>query len=121
MDLRFPYGFDSTGITAGTPRLAHIRQMIEQILLTAPGERVNRPNFGSGASRLVFEPNSAMMLATQNQLIQGALQQWLLDVVRVEAVSVDGNDSTVTITVQYSVMETGQPHTEQFQVGGGAV
>lgn len=121
MDLRYPYGFDSTGNTARTPRLAHIRQMIEQILLTAPGERVNRPTFGSGASRLVFEPNSAMMLAAQNQLIQGALQQWLLDVVRVESVSVDGDDSTVSITVQYTVLETDQTQTEQFQVGEGAV
>jgi len=108
MNLRYPYGFEATGVTAATTTDAHIEQMIEQILMTAPGERVNRPTFGCGVSRMVFEPNSVAMLSAQNQLIQGALQQWLLDVVRVESVSVDGMDSTVTITVKYTVIGTGQ-------------
>ena len=56
MDLAFPYGFDGTGHTAqAASPAAHIADMIEQILFTAPGERVNRPTFGSGTAQLVFE------------------------------------------------------------------
>ena len=36
----------------------HIRDLIEQVLFTSPGERVMRPDFGAGLLALVFEPNS---------------------------------------------------------------
>src|ERR1700720_1989158 len=77
MNLAFPYGFDTTGHTAQTDPLSHIRDMIEQILFTSPGERVNRPTFGSGTAQLVFAPNSDVLAATQQQVIQAGLQQWL--------------------------------------------
>ena len=54
MNLDFPYHFDSHGRTAAIDYDAHIRDLIEQVLFTAPGERVNRPDFGSGLLRLVF-------------------------------------------------------------------
>ena len=58
-DLDFPYHFDGRGRTATTGRDDHIRDLIEQVLFTAPGERVMRPDFGSGLLALVFEPNSS--------------------------------------------------------------
>jgi uncharacterized protein len=58
MNINYPYGFDSSGHTAQTDLPGHIFQMVEQILLTSPGERVNRPNFGCGVNQLVFAPSS---------------------------------------------------------------
>src|SRR5215470_11677221 len=118
MNIAFPYRFDTTGRTAQTDRLTHIRDMIEQILFTAPGERVNRPTFGSGTAQLVFAPNSDVLAATQQQVIQAGLQQWLSDLIRVNSVTVKAEDSTLLITVTYKIVQTQQMETQQFVYGG---
>jgi phage baseplate assembly protein W len=118
MNLAFPYRFDATGHTAQTDPLTHIRDMIEQILFTAPGERVNRPTFGSGTPQLVFEPNSDVLAATQQQVIQAGLQQWLSDLIRVNSVTVAARDAVLEITVVYTVIGTEQQQTQQFVRGG---
>jgi len=120
MDVRFPYGFDSRGGTGQSDLPSHIRDMVEQILLTAPGERVNRPTLGTGTGQLVFEPNSGVLAAAQQQLIQASLQQWLSDLIRVEAVEVTAEDSTLLITVRYTILANQQQQTQQFVYGGGA-
>lgn len=118
MNIAYPYRFDSTGHTAGTDALSHIRDMVEQILFTSPGERVNRPTFGSGTAQLVFAPNSDVLAAAQQQAIQAGLQQWLSDLIRVQSVAVIPNDATLTITVIYTVLASQQQATEQFIYGG---
>ena len=118
MNLRYPYQFDNSGRTAQVDASTHIRDMIEQILLTSPGERVNRPTFGTGTAQLVFEPNSDVLAAAQQHLIQASLQQWLSDVIRVQSVDVTAEDSTMLITVQYIIIQTQQQQTEQFVYGG---
>jgi uncharacterized protein len=121
MNLAFAYNFDSTGHTAQTDLLTHINDMIEQILLTSPGERVNRPTFGSGTAQLVFAPNSDVLAAAQQQAIQAGLQQWLSDLIRVKSVTVEANDATLLITVVYIVIQTQQQQTQQFVYGGANV
>ncbi len=111
----YPFHFDGRGRTAGASRDDHIRDLIEQVLFTAPGERVNRPTFGSGVLDLVFEPNSATLGAATQLAVQGALQQWLGDLILVEAVQVDQQDSTVQVAVQYVVRLTQQRQVAQFQ------
>lgn len=118
MNLAFPYNFDSTGHTAQTDLPGHIRDMIEQILLTSPGERVNRPTFGSGTAQLVFAPNSDVLATAQQQAIQAGLQQWLPDLIRVQSVTVTANDATLLITVVYTIIQTQQQQTQQFVYGG---
>lgn len=118
MNLAFPYNFDSTGHTAQSDLLAHISDMIAQILFTSPGERVNRPTFGSGTAQLVFAPNSAILAGAQQQAIQAGLQQWLSDLIRVQSVTVVANDETLQITVAYVVLQTQQQQTQQFVYGG---
>jgi len=118
MNVKYPYGFDSTGHTAQTDLPGHICQMIEQILLTSPGERVNRPTFGCGVTQLVFAPNSDALAATQQQVIQASLQQWLSDLIRVNAVDVTAQDSTLLITVTYTIIQSQQRQTQQFVYGG---
>src|SRR5215470_15344054 len=119
MNIAFPYRFDTTGRTAQTDRLTHIRDMIEQILFTAPGERVNRPTFGSGTAQLVFEPNSDVLAAVQQQAVQAGLQQWLSDVIRVQSVTVTAQEATLTVTVAYTVIASQQLLTRQFSYGAG--
>ena len=118
MNIAFPYAFDATGHTAQTDPLTHISDMIEQILFTAPGERVNRPTFGSGTAQLVFAPNSDVLAAAQQNVIQASLQMWLSDLIRVQSVTVAANEATLQITVVYIVLQTQQQQTEQFVYGG---
>src|SRR5919205_1882945 len=88
MNVDYPYRFDARGRTAETDTSNHIRDMIEQVLFTAPGERVNRPDFGCGLQRLVFAPNSDELAAASQFLVQGALQQWLGDLIELNDVEV---------------------------------
>lgn len=118
MDLAFPYGFDSTGRTApASDPAAHIADLIEQVLFTAPGERVNRPTFGSGTAQLVFEPNTDVLAAAQQQAIQAGLQQWLSDLIRVSSVTVATAEATLLVTVAYTVLASQQQLTQQFVYG----
>ena len=80
----------------------------------APGERVNRPDFGTGVMQLVFAPNSQELATATEFTIQGALQQWLGDRIQVEAVQVESEDSTLRITVQYILRRTQQRSVAQF-------
>jgi phage baseplate assembly protein W len=88
--------------------------MIEQVLFTSPGERVNRPDFGSGLLQLVFQPLSSELVTTNQYLVQGALNQWLGDLIEVSAVEVTREDAMLQVTVAYTVLKTQQPQTAQF-------
>lgn len=114
MNIDFPSHFDGRGRTAETGYDDHIRDLIEQVLFTAPGERVNRPDFGSGLQQLVFAPNSDELAAATQFLVQGALQQWLGDLIQVEAVEVESEDSTLRVKVQYVVRRNQQRQTASF-------
>lgn len=114
MQIDHPFHLDSRGRTAATDQDDHIRDLVEQVLFTAPGERVNRPDFGSGLMQLVFAPNSDELATATEYLVQGALQQWLGDLIRVEAVQVESEESTLQITVQYVVLRNQQRQTAQF-------
>ena len=71
VQIAFPFHIDGRGRVAGADEAAHVRQMIEQVLFTVPGERINRPEFGCGLQQLVFDPNSDELAATTEFLIQG--------------------------------------------------
>ncbi len=110
----FPYGVDARGRTASTSEDEHVRDLIEQVLFTAPGERVNRPTFGSGLLQLVFAPNSDALAAATQLAVQAALQEWLADRIAVQDVTVDAIDSTLTATVVYADRVTQQSQTATF-------
>ncbi len=114
MHINCPFRIDSGGRTAVANDQDHIYQLIEQVLFTVPGERVNQPEFGSGLMQLVFgAPNDELVAATQF-LIQGSLQQWLSDVIDVEGVEVASQDGKLNITVRYIVRRTQQHQVAQF-------
>jgi phage baseplate assembly protein W len=119
-DVDFPYHFDDRGRTATTGRDDYIRDLIEQVLFTAPGERVMRPDFGSGVLALVFEPNSTTLAATTQMLVQGALQLYLADLIAVQAVDVRNEDSVLRIDVRYTVLLDRTTHLASFVAPGAA-
>jgi phage baseplate assembly protein W len=88
--------------------------MIEQVLFTNPGERVNRPDFGCGLRRLVFMPNSQPLAAATQVLVKSALQQWLQNEIQVEKVEVTASDNTLTVTVAYTNRDSGTRQVDQF-------
>ena len=118
--LDHPYHFDGSGRTAVTTDADHIRDLMEQVLFTSPGERVMRPDFGSGLLAMVFEPNSTALAATSQMLIHGALQQHLGHLVAVQSVEVEAIDATFRVEVRYSVLSEGTDHVANFVLPGGA-
>jgi phage baseplate assembly protein W len=116
----YPFSFDNRGHTSDTTLDDHIRDLIEQVLFTSPGERVNRPTFGCGLIQLVFAPNSPELAAATQFLVQGALQQWLGDLIVVDSVQVESVDSTLRVTISYLVRRTQTRQTAVFRQGGGA-
>ena len=117
MNIDFPFHFDRRGRTAVTVDTDHIRDMIEQLLFTSPGERVNRPDFGSGLMQLVFAPNSPELAAALQFTMQAALQQWLGDVIEVRGLEVVSRDATLTVDLAYAVRKTGETRRETFTRG----
>src|SRR2546423_1583666 len=115
MNIDFPFHFDSRGRTAATGDEDHIRDMIEQLLFTSPGERVNRPDFGSGLMQLVFAPNSPELAAALQFTVQAALQQWLGDVIQVQQLEVSSEDATLRVTLNYSILQTGEQRIDTFE------
>ena len=118
MNIAYPYGFDNTGRTAGVDDPAHLRDLIAQVLFTAPGERVMRPDFGTGLLALTFEPNSADLATATQFLVEGALRQWLSQLITVETVNVSESDGALQVTVNYTVNRTQQRRTDQFTASG---
>jgi phage baseplate assembly protein W len=118
MNIDFPFHFDARGRTAETNDNDHIRDLIEQVVFTSPGERVNRPDFGSGLQRLVFAPNSDELAAATQFLVQGSLQQWLGELIEVNEVQVESEDSKLAVTIKYTVRRTQEQRIEEFTRGG---
>jgi phage baseplate assembly protein W len=113
-----PFHVDGRGRTAGTTHADHVRDLVEQFLLTAPGERVNRPDFGGGLLRKVFEPNSPELAAALQFTVQAGLQQWLGDLVEVQSLEVATVDSELRITLEYRLRASGEVRTDTIAVGG---
>lgn len=113
--LDIPFAFDARGRTATSEADDHIRDLIRTVLFTAPGERVNRPEFGCGIKQLVFAPLSDGLVATSQHLIQGALLRWLGDLILVEQVDVEASESTLTISLAFTVRATSERQSAVFE------
>jgi phage baseplate assembly protein W len=120
-DIAFPFQVDRRGRTAAVGHDDHVRDMIEELLFTSPGERVMRPDFGCGLLDLVFEPNSPELAATLQLAVQAAVQRWLGDVIEIEALVVESTDDVLRVHLAYAVLATGTRRTDVFEgfEGGG--
>jgi phage baseplate assembly protein W len=104
--IQFPIGIDEgTGRLAVERRYdAHVTQLIFQVLFTAPGERVNRPEFGCGVRRMLFAPNSDVSANLAQVTVHQALDRWLGTAIRVDDVQVVARDEVLSIGVTYVVL-----------------
>ncbi|MCC7564809.1 MAG: GPW/gp25 family protein [Methanomicrobiaceae archaeon] len=114
MQVKFPLHFDSRGGTKTAGEDEHIRDLIEQVLFTSPGERVNRPDFGCGLMHLVFAPAGDETSAAMQFMVQGALQKWLSDLIQVEEVSVECREAALVVVVQYVVRRSQERQSARF-------
>ena len=115
-NLDFPYRFDGTDRTATTDERDHIRDLIEQILFTSPGERVNRPDFGAGVLQLVFAPATPEAAATAEFMISGALSQQLSNRITLDAVTTKAVDATLQIRISYRINRSGDQVVDDFEL-----
>jgi uncharacterized protein len=118
MNVNFPFQFDGRGRTAD-PLADYVRQLVEQVLFTSPGERVNLPDFGSGLLQLPFAPNSVELAAATQFTVQGALQKWLSGIVKVQSVAASADEGVLTVTVTYAPLNTGVSQVQTFVYGDG--
>lgn len=115
MHIAYPLSITQEGLLATSNEEQHIEQLIEQLLFTTPGERVNLPDFGTPLSQLVFSPGSEELTSATQFLVQGALQQWLGNLILVQAVQVSSDDATLSVKVYYSIKRTQQQRVAQFE------
>jgi uncharacterized protein len=115
LQIDYPFHFDGRGHTAQTDPNDHIRDMIEQFLFTNPGERVNRPDFGSGLLQMVFAPNSPELAAALQHTIQAGLQRWLGDLIEIHQLEVTSVESTLRVELHYIVRRTNDVRRETFE------
>ena len=114
MNIDFPYGIAGDGRTAAAPEADHLRDMIELVLFTQPGERVMRPDFGCGLLRFVFAPNGPELAAALQLTVQGALTQFLGDLIDVRDLRIEAIDAELRVTLAYAVRATGETRAETF-------
>ncbi|MEK6321054.1 MAG: GPW/gp25 family protein [Acidobacteriota bacterium] len=114
MNIDFPFHFNGRGSTATTGDDDHIRDMLEQLLFTSPGERVNRPDFGSGLLKMVFAPNSKELASTLQGAVQAAIQRWLGDLIELQKLEVTAEESTLSLELSYLVRRTNELRTAEL-------
>jgi phage baseplate assembly protein W len=112
--LDYPFHIDGRGRSAATTEDDHIRDLIYQVLFTAPGERVNRPDFGCGVRQLLFMGNSDVLATSTQFLVQGSLQRWLGDLIALERVTVTNRDERLVVEVVYSRRDNNEREQIQF-------
>ena len=115
----FPWSVDARGRTSATDPDEHVRDLIEQVLLTSPGERVMRPDFGAGLLAAVFEPGGPAVAASAQYLVAAALERELGAVIALESVEVEAMDAALVVTVEYVVRRSGTRASAVVQVSGG--
>ncbi len=115
MNIDYPFHFNNRGRTATTDEADHICDMIRQFLFTKPGERVNRPEFGSGLQQTLFEPNSSELASALQFTVQAGLQRWLGDLIEVQDMTITSEDSTLRVFIQYMIRRTGEVQTGVFE------
>jgi phage baseplate assembly protein W len=105
--LEFPFQVSERGVAAAAGRNDVIRQQLEQLLMTMPGERVNRPDFGCGVQRLVFAGASPEAAAAAEYVIATAIRKYMAELIRLDAVRVTVDEAQMFIDILYTLLDSG--------------
>ena len=116
----FPYRFGADGLTARTTRVDHVRDLLEQLLFTRPGERLTRPELGVGIADLLFGPANEQVAAAAQTLIELAISQHLSREIAQSKVAVRADGSALLIDVAYRLVATGEAGEANLRVEGSA-
>jgi uncharacterized protein len=100
-NVAFPYAITALGLTDGAAYTEHVQQLIRQLLLTSPGERVNQPLFGCELRRMVFDVRRNELATATETLVHGALERWLGDVIHVQSLAISLAEDSVTVDLRY--------------------
>lgn len=119
-DIAFPFRVASSGRTAVATADEHVRDLVEQLLFTSPGERVMRPSFGCGLADMPFEPNSPELAAALDAAVHAEIQRWLGEEIQLEALDVAADGATLQVAVRYLVRRTGERREQVIPAGGVA-
>lgn len=111
----FPFQVDWNGRAASTDLAGHVRDLLEQVLFTAPGERVNRPGFGSGIEHAVFRPNNELLVETTRATTEAALQQWLGHLIHLNALDVQADDHRLVVEVVFTLRNESESRAVQLE------
>jgi phage baseplate assembly protein W len=114
-NIGVPFSIDGRGRTALTDGATHLLEMLELLLFTSPGERVNRPDFGGGIRGLVFAGNSPELAAALRFNLQANLQRWLGDLLEIADLQTEADDVVLRVNLQYRMRGNPQVQTVQFQ------
>jgi uncharacterized protein len=114
MNIAYPLQINAAGRTSITNKENYVEQLIEQVLFTMPGERVNRPDFGSDIMQMVFAAGNNELLTACEFLIKGALQKYLSNLIQVEEVQVKTTEAISHIVVTYRINITQEQRTSEF-------
>lgn len=117
MDFAFPFQIGDDGRLLEVDYSQHVRDMMEQVLFTRPGERVDRPDFGCGIQDLVFDPIDGAMISQVARTTTDQLRQWLGDLIALDGVDVDGSSGDtgiLSIVIRYRLLPHDQPQTTTF-------
>ncbi len=115
-DYAFPFRIDPASRQgAQTGYNAHVDQMIRQVLLTSPGERIDLPEFGCGLRQLIFAPHSSALDAATNLIVLQSLNRWLSGIIQVQQVVVVpleqlDDPAQLRIEIQYTLLATQSNH-----------
>ncbi len=112
MYLAYPYRIDFSGRTATVDVQAYVQGLIESMLLTSPGERVNRPTYGGGLMQYVFAPADGQLVGAAETLIRTAVVQWLGDVLTLQSLTVAAEPAEIVITLAYLINASQQSVTQ---------
>jgi uncharacterized protein len=105
--LGFPYRIDATGRTLTVDPVQHVADLVELVVMTEPGERVNLPNFGAGVQPLVFGALGGQLVSNTEAMIAGALTQWLDSYIVNQSVTVSAEMASLIIQITYEVRTRG--------------
>lgn len=95
---------------------AYVAQLIRQVLLTSPGERAHRPDFGAGLRRMVFSPNDDATAALLQTTVYQALETWLGTIISIDEVKTEADGSSLLVTVHYTIKTRGESQILNLEV-----